>query len=509
MAKTYRGRDAFKRRARKIKSESRKRLAPKVDKKTRAAKHWGKYNNKRRPPSHTVPVEGELVVPKTTFTRIRPEAIRIRSEQEVPIDEVVSFMAESFVVTAPVHPVIVRRIGLNVELVWGADILAAAKLVKLKSIAIQIFEGNDEEARLVQLAEPLFRRNLTALQRAEHWVEWADRVLKSKGLFLGQPVPKKGRPEGGLLKAARAMPVYGPGSLDGRKKMLGRAYKIGGIPSDVKTEIKKAGLDDNQRALLAIASAGDAEAQHRKVAQLSKKLAEIPEGESPPLQPADTSTADEDDDHEGSDSDSRKGKRAPKDDDDNDGADTKESADDDQDDEETGEDSEGEDAEGSETPPPDTDLNQWRQFFKEHGGTTLWAYTPMTIRKEVIDWLTSRPCRAHSDIEPYVKDVFAGREKIEAQVLKAHAASKGFSEGQIVKYLNSHGYPRKKTNAAPGAPWIYKNVDPNYAIKQSSVTKAELEAPYEAYINDLVEAHSRQTATNLDQRKTGDDFYEV
>lgn len=510
MAKSYRGRDAFKRAQRKRSSEARKRLTPQVDRKARVGKRWSRYNSKRRPASHTVAAEGKLVLPETKYTRIRPDAIRIRAGQDATDENVVSSIAESFVVTGQVHPVIVRRVGLNVELIWGADVVAAAKAAKLDSIEIQHFKGNDDEARLLQVAEALFRKELTALEKAEQWAEWADGVLKTKGLFSGQPVPKKGRPEGDVLKAARLLPAYGSRTLDARKKMLARAYQIARLPSDVKEAIKKAGLDNNQTALLAVASAGGAESQHRKLDHLSKKLAEIPEVQSPPLQPAVTAT---DVDHENdkrkqSDSSTREKDREAKDSDDDDDADSEESAGDDQDDEKAGEEREGEDARAPEMPPPDTDLKQLRQFWKEHGGTNLWAYTPMTVRKEFIDWLASRPCRANSDVEPYVKDVFAGRQQIGIRVLKAHATSKGFSHKQILSYLKQNGYVRQKAGSSPIAPQVYKNCDPNFR-GVSSVTKEQLEAPFNEEIDALIQGQAKQTPTNLDRADKGEDYYNI
>lgn len=507
MAKYRGGRDTFRcagRKRKSKKSQGMTGLTIKAAKKERIKKRWARYKNKRRPPSHTLVAEGKLVLPKAEYSRIRPNAIRMRPDQEVVDPDVVSSIAESFVITGQVHPVIVRTVGLNVELIWGADVVAAAKAAELEVIEIQHFQGTDEEARLLQIAEPLFRKQLTALERAEHWAEWADGVLKVKGLYSGQPVPKRGRPEGDILKAARLLPAYGLRTFEGRKKMLQRAYKIDRLSSDVKQAIKKVGLDDNQSALLVIASASSTEEQNRIVQQFAKKLSEVPKVKSPPLQPT-TSPSDSEDE---GDRHEKTGTGAQTDEEDDGDDDADRSADDEEDSEAT---DEGGDDDASEEPkaPPDTNLKQLRDFMKEHGGTKLWVYTPMTVRKEFIDWLASRPCRANSDVEPYVKDVFAGREKIESRVLKAHATSKGLSEKQVLTYLKLHGYTRVKTNGDPGAPWVYQNPDPNFARKVSSITKAELEAPHEARIKAQADGESRQTASNLDSRNGAKDYYHI
>ena len=284
MRKPTFGRDAFKRSARKLKakkSQSMTGLSLEAAKKARTKKHWAKYKNKRRPASHTVEKEGKLVLPKTKYLRLKISKIKTRPDQ-IADPNVASSVAESWVAVPQIHPVIVRKLGEGkYELVWGADVIAAAAAAELSVIECQIFKGTKEEARLVQVAEALFRKELTALEQAEHWVEWAEGVLKAKGLFSGQPVAKRGRPEGKLLKAAQLLPAYGERTLAARKKMLERAYKIAGLPSDVKEAIKKAGLDNNGSALLAIASSGrEAEAQHRKLNKIVEKISDLAELES-------------------------------------------------------------------------------------------------------------------------------------------------------------------------------------------------------------------------------------
>ena len=471
-------------------------LSLEAAKKARTKKHWAKYKNKRRPASHTVEKEGKLVLPKTKYLRLKISKIKTRPDQ-IADPNVASSVAESWVAVPQIHPVIVRKLGEGkYELVWGADVIAAAAAAELSVIECQIFKGTKEEARLVQVAEALFRKELTALEQAEHWVEWAEGVLKAKGLFSGQPVAKRGRPEGKLLKAAQLLPAYGERTLAARKKMLERAYKIAGLPSDVKEAIKKAGLDNNGSALLAIASSGrEAEAQHRKLNKIVEKISDLAELESPPLQP--------DGDFDAG-SDETPGDRNAEEDDDS-GDDQGEDDGDDHD----GDDDSGEGNGGAEK-EVDTDLQKLREFWKEHGGVKLWAHTPSSTRKEFVDWLASRPCRAESDIAPYILDVFAGRQKIEVRVLKAHAESRGLSLKQLRKYLKLHGYQRQKVGSDPGTPWEYRNSDRSFAAKVSSVTKKKLNAPFEAELTALQKAAEKTGQTNLDRgKKPGDDYYDV
>lgn len=455
------------------------------------------YNSRRRPLSHTVQAEGAISIPEAEYCRIKVKHIQSRPEQAKTDEDVVSSIAESFIVTGQIHPLIVRRSGSKYELIWGADVLAAAQVVGLKRIECRLFAGSDDEARLIQIAESLFRRELTALEKAEHWKEWAETVLRTKGLDSGQPVAKKGRPEGDLRKAARLLPAYGR-TAEARKKMLARACKIARLPSDVKTAIKDAGLDDNQSVLLAIASAGDAEAQHRKLDQLLKERAEGAEVQSPPLQPAESPTTSDDD--EDTDPGAQKD-RAGKDDDDYG--------------EEMGDDggqwekvrkNGDEDRSEVHVAIPETDFRQLRKFWKGQGWIQLWAHTPMTVRKEFVDWLNGRPCRAHSDVERYVRDVFAGRKEIDIGDLRAHSASKGLSWKTLLKYFKANGYRRKKFGSDPRAPQVYQNRDPNFS-GYSSITDKELKAPRNAEIDALIRINDQQTPTNLS--KELDDYYEI
>ncbi|MDT3684229.1 MAG: ParB N-terminal domain-containing protein [Pseudorhodoplanes sp.] len=471
-----------------------------MDGKKRSKIKWSKYNSRRQPPSHTVLAEGAISIPKAEYFRVKIEKIRLRPEQSMTDEDVVSSIAEGFIVTGQIHPVIVRPVGLGkYALIWGADVLAAAQFAGVKRIECRLFIGSDEEARLLQIAESLFRKKLTALEKAEHWTDWAKTVLKAKGLFSGQPVPKKGRPEGDLLKSARLLPAYGR-TVDTRKKMLARAFKIARLPSDVKSAVKDAGLDDNQSALLAIASAGGAEAQHRKLAQLLKKLAEVPEVQSPPLQPAEAPTTSDDEGSESNDTDSDAQKdRAGKDDDD------EVSADDDGQREEAYE--KGDEG-GSEDDKSvlETDFRQLRKFWKDQGGIKLWARTPMTVRKEFVNWLESRPCRASSDVGRYVRDVFAGRKNIEISVLKAHSISKGLSWKSLRKYFKANGYRRKKHGGDPRALQTYENRDPDFS-GCSSITEKELQAPRHAELDVQSRLESQRTPTNLSNK--ADDYYEL
>jgi hypothetical protein len=73
----------------------------------------------------------------------------------------------------------------------------------------------------------------------------------------GQDVrkPKGGRPERGISKPARELPISGK-TVETRRKTMERSKAIAGIFPKTKDAIKAAKLDNNQKALLEIGKQG-------------------------------------------------------------------------------------------------------------------------------------------------------------------------------------------------------------------------------------------------------------
>ncbi len=85
----------------------------------------------------------------------------------------------------------------------------------------------------------------------------------------GQDVrkPKGGRPEGGVSKLARELPISGK-TVEARRKTMERSIAIDGICPKAKGATKTAELDNNQEALLEIAKQDTPHAQVKKVREL-------------------------------------------------------------------------------------------------------------------------------------------------------------------------------------------------------------------------------------------------
>lgn len=85
--------------------------------------------------------------------------------------------------------------------------------------------------------------------------------------------PKGGRPEGGIARAARELPVPGK-TVEGRRQYIRRAIKIAAIWDEAKSAARAAGLDNIQSALLAIAYERLLEAQLAKVQEIAARRAQ-------------------------------------------------------------------------------------------------------------------------------------------------------------------------------------------------------------------------------------------
>jgi hypothetical protein len=83
----------------------------------------------------------------------------------------------------------------------------------------------------------------------------------------GQREKKRGRPKGGLAKAARELAVKGK-TEEAKRKAVERAMKVDKLFPKSEKAATAAGLDKNQSLLLQIAKEETLEAQLKKIAEL-------------------------------------------------------------------------------------------------------------------------------------------------------------------------------------------------------------------------------------------------
>jgi ParB family chromosome partitioning protein len=218
-------------------------------------------------------------VSELNYETVRVSDVIVPKDHREVDEETASRIAESIRAHGILGPIVVRRrkvVGgyfgegkatMAIFLVAGGNRLRGAELAGLKEIPAIFFKGDNRHARLVTIEENLFRKDLTALERAEQYAEWF-RIAEQLEVS-GQHVrkPKGGRPQGGVAKLARELPISGS-TAEARRKTMERSIAIAGMPPKTKEAIETAKLDNNQKALLEIAKQDTPHAQVKKAREL-------------------------------------------------------------------------------------------------------------------------------------------------------------------------------------------------------------------------------------------------
>lgn len=173
----------------------------------------------------------------------------------------VSRLAESIKQIGLKHPITVRRKGDGYELVAGLHRVEAFKKLGHEHIPACIVSMTNTEARMWEIAENLYRSDLTKLQRAEQIEEWRK---------LAAQIPHQGQHGGhnsrGQSATAEALGVD--------RKDVRAAEKIAVMTPEAKAAAQEVGIDDNQTKLLAVAKEAP-ERQVAKVIELASRPAKI------------------------------------------------------------------------------------------------------------------------------------------------------------------------------------------------------------------------------------------
>ncbi len=148
-------------------------------------------------------------------------------------------------------------------LVAGAHRLEAVKRLGWDFVDAYVFDGDDRDARMWEIAENLHRADLTALERAEQVAEWVRLAGAREVSRQVDAKPVGGRPEGGRRAAAREIGISEPQAR--------RAEKIDGLAPAAKEAAIAVGLDRNQSALLDAAKAETPDAQVARIVEIQKR----------------------------------------------------------------------------------------------------------------------------------------------------------------------------------------------------------------------------------------------
>lgn len=143
-----------------------------------------------------------------------------------------------------------------------ATLRQRAKATKSKAAPVQQ-EDATTLARLAEVAENLHRREITALERDELVVRWAELVEQRAGQ-VAQPVPavlSDGRKAGPQHKAKADGIRQTARELGMSRESVRRAMKVGNLSQEAKQAAREHGLANNRGALLEAAKEDTPEAQ--------------------------------------------------------------------------------------------------------------------------------------------------------------------------------------------------------------------------------------------------------
>jgi ParB/RepB/Spo0J family partition protein len=147
-----------------------------------------------------------------------------------------------------------------VGLVLGYYRVEAAKALRWEFIDAFVIDADETEVRIRQLVENLCRADLTALERAEDVAELVDIVRETRGGQVAQPGGRQPH-DRGISWASR--------TLGFTREEVRRSTKIAGISPEAKAKAKEFRLDNNQTALLEIATEDVADGQLAKIEEIA------------------------------------------------------------------------------------------------------------------------------------------------------------------------------------------------------------------------------------------------
>jgi ParB/RepB/Spo0J family partition protein len=223
---------------------------------------------------------------QTNVVRVAINDVKTDSSHRKIDEAAVADLAKSMSLIGLQTPITVwaESVGSGYRLVAGGHRLKAAAKLGWRNIPAVVQDGDENAAELWRISENLHRKELSTLEEAAELAKWVGRV----GQIKGQVVPQSGagRPEGAIARAARTLPLPGK-SVEAREKAARRALQINSIRQDAKNALKKAGLDDNQAALLEVARR-PADEQLAKVAELATRKASESGSVAPPQTSSDS-----------------------------------------------------------------------------------------------------------------------------------------------------------------------------------------------------------------------------
>jgi len=172
-------------------------------------------------------------------------------------------LAESIRIAGLDNPISVRPVGERFQLIAGLHRLEAHRLLERSEIMASVLDVSEDEARLIEIDENLFRKRLTALDRALF-------LATRKTLYLRlHPDAARGGARGNQHVGGRQSDTMSFSQATAEKLDLGartieRAVQIAErIPMDLLRELAGTPMADNQKELLRLS--GSSEDMQREI----------------------------------------------------------------------------------------------------------------------------------------------------------------------------------------------------------------------------------------------------
>jgi hypothetical protein len=184
-------------------------------------------------------------------------------------EDKVRALVESYHLTDVRMPLAVRFVAERtresdpvVRLLSDPHQLAALKRLGIECAYCLVIKGGDSDERLWKLAELIHQPEIKVLDRALAVMEWV-RLIREKAGHVAHPRGGKQPHDRGFAAAERFLGIS--------RRDLGRAALIAQLSPEAQDEIRRAKLDDVQRALLEIANEPTEKQQLEKIRELKER----------------------------------------------------------------------------------------------------------------------------------------------------------------------------------------------------------------------------------------------
>lgn len=199
------------------------------------------------------------------------DRIQIRDRRESN-EDAINDLAVSMRDIGLIYPINVAVSGKNesgknmYSVYGGTNRCKAALKLGWKRINAIVLTGDEDELRLYEIAENIFRNDPTVLECAELTTEYVE-IVNRKAVHDAHPGGQQPHDKG-ISQAAKKLHIT--------REKVRRSQLISGISQPAKDAIKEAKLSDTQKYLLEIAKKKTPEDQLATVAEVAKRKARPP-----------------------------------------------------------------------------------------------------------------------------------------------------------------------------------------------------------------------------------------